>query len=98
MLSSPETECLKGALVLGQDLLDKDASYYFGLMNFIMRSQPNLVAGKAVDDEEIKRLAISSAWRCGDRGRIAFVWYCQGGVTINPSGEPACNNPILNVP
>lgn len=70
----------------GQRLLDLDVIYYFGLMNLTIRNQPNSV-GKAHDDKGVKDIAISSMWRCGDNGWIAFEQYCEGGVTTSGDAD-----------
>lgn len=94
MLSRPKKACFPGATVLGQALLDNDPIYYFEQMKFAMQNQANLVPGKKFDDEKIKRLGISSMWRCGENGWIVFLQYCQEGVTA----DNVCLRPTPNVP
>lgn len=78
--------------------MDVDSDYYTKLMNFIMRNQPNS-AHKAEDDMGFKKLAISSMWRCGDNGWIAFENYCEKGWTLSDDGKSdRCNAPAPSVP
>lgn len=86
---------MAGTIALGEDLLQGDSGshYYFEQMKLALQNNPNLAPDKNYDDDEIKNLAVRSAWRCGDYALIAFLWYCPGDITYDGNTK-SCDDAV----